>query len=261
MGRLISSGGPITVDEFRGEDRGLLGKGRALARKRGSRTPRYWVFAALLLSFWLQIDAAAAGGPAAIVEETDAPSLRLQAMDYVVEGQRIALQPGEAIILGYLASCQRERITGGEIVVGAAESQVVGGDVKRNRVECDGGAMDIAADQAAKSAVMVFRVPPPPATDANGHRLPAAQVTLFSLYPVIDAGPATGAVIVDRLDRSAQAVHLAVEGRSIDLATRHLKLAAGGLYRASIGERTIVFQISQGARSSGGPVLGRLLRL
>src|SRR5262245_9988903 len=85
VGRLISCGGPITVDEFCGKDHGLLGKGRALARQRGSRIPRYWVFAALLLSAWLQIDAAAAGGPAAVVEETDAPSLRLQAMDYVVE--------------------------------------------------------------------------------------------------------------------------------------------------------------------------------
>ena len=223
--------------------------------------PPHWVFATLLLTLGLRVDAEAAGGPAAVVEEANAPSLRLQVMDYVIEGQRIALQPSETIILGYLASCQRERITGGEIVVGAAESQVVGGDVRRNRVECDGGAMDITADQAAKSAVMVFRVPPPPATDANGHRLPAAQVTLFSLSPVIDAGPARGAVIVDRLDRSAQAIHLAVEGRSIDLATRHLKLAAGGLYRASVGERTIVFQISPGARSSGGPILGRLLRL
>ena len=112
---------------------------------------RRWRLTLLLLAIGLPIVTAAAADPAAIIDEINAPSVQLQAMDYVVEGQRIALRPGDSIILGYLASCQRERITGGEIVVGATQSQVIGGDVRRDKVECDGGSIQLTADQAAKS--------------------------------------------------------------------------------------------------------------
>jgi len=184
-----------------------------------------WLLAPLLLP----VGTAAAAEPAAIIEEISAPSLSLQPMDYVVAGQKIALKPGDSIILSYLASCERERITGGDVVVGIAESQVEGGEVKRDRVDCDGGGILLTPDQAAKSGVMVFRAPPAPATDTAGRRLPAARATLFSLYPVIDAGPAVGPLRIERLDRPAQPVSLAVAGHAVDLAVRHVKLAEGGL--------------------------------
>ena len=95
--------------------------------------------------------------PVALVEAIGTPRPGLQVMDSLSAGQMIALRPGERLVLDYLSSCTRETIVGGVVSIGAAESIVVGGDIKRERTECEGGKALLTADQASKSAVMVFR--------------------------------------------------------------------------------------------------------
>ena len=95
--------------------------------------------------------------PVALVEAIGTPRPGLQVMDPLSAGQMIALRPGERLVLDYLSSCTRETIVGGVVSIGAAESIVVGGVIKREKTECEGGKALLTADQASKSAVMVFR--------------------------------------------------------------------------------------------------------
>ena len=93
-------------------------------RQRSIRFAVYWGcrlhrFAFLLipvLSLLPAIDLAQQ--PAAIVEEIDATGATLSQFDYVVPGRVIDLEPTGTLTLGYLASCERERIQGGTVTVG-----------------------------------------------------------------------------------------------------------------------------------------------
>jgi len=100
--------------------------------------------------------AAHAAPVVAIVEEIGAAH-GVEAMDSLTAGQMIMLKPGEHLVLNYTTSCMHETITGGVVSIGTEQSIVVGGEVKRERVECDGGKALLTADQANHSAVMVFR--------------------------------------------------------------------------------------------------------
>jgi hypothetical protein len=101
--------------------------------------------------------AAASAGPVALIEEIGTPRPGLQVMDPLSAGQMTALRPGERLVLDYLGSCTRETIIGGVVSIGTAESIVVGGAIRREKTECEGGKVLLTADQASKSAVMVFR--------------------------------------------------------------------------------------------------------
>ncbi len=99
---------------------------------------------------------AQAAAVVAIVEEIGTAH-GVEAMDSLSAGQMIMLKPGERLVLNYTSSCMHETITGGVVSVGAEQSIVVGGEVRRERVECDGGKALLTAEQANHSAVMVFR--------------------------------------------------------------------------------------------------------
>lgn len=75
--------------------------------------------------------------PVAMVEEIDgAPAVRLEALDYVYQGQRLHLgEKGRAVIV-YFDGCRREAIRGGTVTVGAQRSEVVGGQVKPETLSC-----------------------------------------------------------------------------------------------------------------------------
>jgi hypothetical protein len=207
-----------------------------------------------LLAPWAA-GAAPAGQPSAIVEDVAAPSLTLQPMDYVAAGQVIALKADEAITLDYLASCAQERIRGGTVTVGTDQSTVAGGTVARDRVACDGGALQLSADQAAKSGVVVFRKKP-----GKHDALPAPALTVHSLGPVIDLG-APGRLTIERLDMAQPPLALSATRRWIDLGAQHHPLVAGGLYRCTAGGHSLVFRVDPAAAQPGGPLVGRLVRL
>lgn len=194
------------------------------------------------------LDAANAGEPVAIVEELAAVGTDLRFMDYVEEGRVIELGTHGTITLGYLVSCWLEEIRGGRVVVGRTESAVENGEVRRERVLCDGGPIQLSAAEADESGVMVFRRP-------AGERL-----TLYGASPVISFAGAGGAVVIERLDAPGERHTLTISGRYIDLSDSDTELARGGVYRATAGNAELVFVIDRFAEAGHTPVVGRLLR-
>ena len=80
---------------------------------------------------------ASAQTPSAIVESVKGQVAGAEFMDYVRPGQVIKLGANGSIVLAYLASCLRETITGGVVIVGADESRVSLGDISREKPVCD----------------------------------------------------------------------------------------------------------------------------
>ncbi len=201
---------------------------------------------AVALTFGL--NGASAGEPVAIVEALAAEGTGLRFMDYVEEGQIIDLGPNGTITLGYLTSCRQERIRGGRIVVGRKQSTVENGEVGRQRVDCDGGAIKLSAGEADKSGVMVFRKPP------------KRRLTLYGVSPVVLLSEAGGLVTIERLDRAGAPRTLTIAGHFVDLAVSGTTLAPGGIYRATVGDVALEFRIDPRALPGPSPVVGRLLR-
>ncbi len=200
------------------------------------------------LVFAVGFSAASAGEPVAIVETLAAEGTGLQFMDYVEEGRVIDLGTSGTITLGYLASCWIETIRGGRIVVGREQSRVENGEVRRERVDCDGGAIKLSAGEADKSGTMVFRKPP------------KRRLTLYGASPVVLLSGAGGSIIIERLDKAGAHLTLTLEGRFVDLAGSGTTLVPGGIYRATVGDVALEFQIDLLAKPGPSPVVGRLLR-
>lgn len=216
------------------------------------------LFATLLLSASFAAMAAAApaaAGPSAIVEDIKGKIEKLDVMDYVDSGQVVQLKAGDMLVLGYLKSCVRETIQGGKVTVGVDQSQVEGGKVERAKFACDGGKLQLTAEQAGKSGAMVFRKKP---TD----KAPApetAQTTIFSLSPAVSA-PAPGQLTIERIDQTGKPVTVKMTAAKMDLAKAGIKLDAGGTYRATLGDRKIVFAVDAKAAPGAGPLAGRLIQ-
>jgi hypothetical protein len=200
-----------------------------------------------------------AGDPVAMVEDVSGSPAGIQPMDYLAAAQVIHLRAQDGVIIDYLHSCVRETIEGGEVTIGADQSTVTGGTIKREKVECDGGALKLTADQAAKSGVVVFRKPPKPGQIA-------VDRTLFGASPVVEL-KGGGRLVVERLDKPGERLDLKVasadleHGSFYDFARAGHSLAAGGIYRASANGHKVVFKIDAAARPGEAPIAGRLLLL
>jgi hypothetical protein len=70
------------------------------------------------------------------VESIGGNSSGVEFMDYLHLGQIIRLHNREALVLSYKASCMRETITGGTVMVGLDRSQVQSGEVQRSVGRC-----------------------------------------------------------------------------------------------------------------------------
>ena len=223
------------------------------------RKPRAGVIArclapALVLAV-LSGSPATAAQPAALVEDVSGKLAGVAVMDYLDRGRTVDLAPGQVLTLSYLASCTYERITGGTVTVGMRESAVAGGSVERRQMPCDGGSLLLAAGEADKAGVSVFR----DGAIALAGSLPRAQVTLFRTKPVLVLGK-PGRVVFERLDSPDQPLEVEVPARTRDLAKDGPALKPGGLYRVRNGDRSLVVKVDPGAGASGGPALGRLIR-
>jgi len=158
--------------------------------------------------------------------------------DYLDQGQKKSLAPGARIVIGYLQSCQREVITGGQITVGVEQSQVTDGKVARERMECDGGALKLTKEQAGKSAVTMFRAP---ARSASGKgRVPKPQLTIYGASPVINL-------------TKAAAIKIPVREAFEDFAKSNQALAPGGVYRLSAGGRSIIVKVDPFVEQGAAP--------
>lgn len=202
---------------------------------------------------------------AALVEDAKGRNLDVDFMDYVDVGRVIKLGPNDELVLGYLRSCWRETIRGGTVTIGAEQSTVDGGNVRRQKVECDGGRMRLTQAQSGQAGVMVFRAPPRPAGAPAA--APQPQTTLYGLSPVLDV-QGGGTVTIERVDQPGEKVTIQVAAQQLqrgafhDLAKAGQALVAGGVYRASAGPgREIVFKVDTEAKPGQAPIVSRLLRL
>ena len=98
-----------------------------------------------------------AGAPVAIIEDVKAPSTKLQAMDYLEQGQSFALNPGETVTISYFNSCSVEKIDGGKVRIGLNKSAVTGGKMDSENVPCGGGGIVLTERQSDQAAGIVFR--------------------------------------------------------------------------------------------------------
>ena len=200
-----------------------------------------------------------AGDPVAMVEDVSGAPAGIQPMDYLAAAQVIKLGAQDEVIIDYLHSCVRETIEGGEVTIGADQSTVAGGTIKREKVECDGGALKLTADQAAKSGVVVFRKPPKPGQIA-------VDRTLFGVSPVVELKGA-GRLLVERLDKPGERLDIGLatadleRGSFYDFARAGRSLTAGGIYRATAHGHKVVFRIDTAAQPGLAPIAGRLLLL
>jgi hypothetical protein len=206
---------------------------------------------------------AAAGEPVAVIERISAPSTGLQFMDFVEVGRLIKLRAGESMSLGYFGSCIQEQIVGGSVQIGTNQSNVEGGEVQREQVECDGGRLQLDASSNDSSGVLILRSIDPASTAASGGNgtLPAAELTLFHTQPIIGISIPNSLLRIERLDASEPRLEVRIESRFLDLSTTANALTPGGLYKAEAVGHSIVFRIDPKAAAGGGPVIGRLLYL
>ena len=221
------------------------------------------IFGIVLQAAGAFILTASAQSPAAVVEEIQGSVPGIAFMDYVEPGQIIRLGAHDRIVLGYLKSCWRETISGGTVTVGPEQSEVAGGEMARAKVACEGGKMMLSAELAGKSGAMVFRqVPKPHAVAAAPH----PEFTLYGLSPVFEVRP-PGKLLVERLDQPGEHHEIAVteqalmRGAFLDFAKSGVALAPGGIYRAKLTDREIVFKIDPDAKPGDAPLVGRLARL
>ncbi len=192
--------------------------------------------------------------PVALVEDVSPGMKDVQTLSYVASGQVIDLGKDGKLTLGYLGSCAYEQIVGGRVTVGDRESQVRGGKVVRTKVECDGGRLILAANQAVHSGATAVRE----VDTSDDIGLVIHHVSPLFLLPKV------GRVVVKRLDVSGERHTLKVDddGMSIirlDLSERDIQLTPGGRYMVSSAGLARRFQISPDAAQDQAPLLGRLV--
>ena len=200
--------------------------------------------------------------PAAIVEDVQGKVDGIAFMDYVAPGKIIKLGPKASITLSYLKSCQRETISDGVVLVGAEQSTVQLGEVKREKVPCDTNAAKLSEREANQSAATTFRTM---RSDAKGAP-PAKLPTLYGVAPLIQAKSGS-TLVIERTDGKEPTIsvplksEIMVGGKFYDFAKAGKTLTPGGSYLAILGAKRYAFQVDASATSSPTPIVGRLLRL
>lgn len=199
--------------------------------------------------------------PAAIVEDVQGKVDGIAFMDYVAPGRIIKLGPKASITLSYLKSCQRETISEGVVLVGAEQSTVQLGEVKREKVPCDTNAAKLSEREANQSAATTFRTM---RSDAKG--TPAKLPTLYGTAPLVQARSGS-TLVIERTDGKELTIsvplksEIMVAGKFYDFAKAGKSLTPGGSYLAILGAKRYAFQVDPSATSSPTPIVGRLLRL
>jgi hypothetical protein len=203
--------------------------------------------------------AAAADTPVAIVEEVQGKVTGAELMDYVTPRTVIKLGQNGSIVLGYMNSCQREKITGiGTVIVGTDESSVHLADVKREKIECDAGHSHANSRETSEVAATVVR--------SMGTNLALRpQLTIYGVSPLVEA-KGRGTLTMERLDKTDQRQQIELngsqlKGRFFDFAAANRALTPGGTYLATFGSSKIVFRVDSLAKSGATPIVGRLLRM
>jgi hypothetical protein len=205
---------------------------------------------------------AAAESPVAVVEEVSGKVTGAEFMDYVTPKSVIKIGEGGSIVLSYMTSCRREKISGiGTVIVGTEESIVHLAEISAEKTDCDSRQSHATTRETSEVAATVLRSVDTSKTAA----LPQPQLTLYGASPFIEAR-GRGRLTVRRLDLvgERQQIDLGgtqLKGRFIDFARENVALVPGGLYAATFKSSQIVFRVDPQAKSGTTPIVGRLLRM
>lgn len=191
--------------------------------------------------------ALAVGKSVALIEESTAASV--QEFDLFKEGDSFNLSAGETVVIGYMTSCTRETITGGSVTIGAKESDVAGGKVAREEVQCTEPRLELTAAESQEGAVIAFR----PA-GAKKHTFTCTPLLMRSdkqtlFVEIVEAE--TGTVVAS----------LQSDAANIDLAAEKIELQPGRMYHIKrSGYNMIMLEIDKTAKP-GGSTLERAVLL
>jgi hypothetical protein len=203
---------------------------------------------------------AVAESPVAVVEEVSGKVSGAEFMDYVTPRSVIKIGAGGSIVLSYMKSCRREKISGiGTVIVGTEESIVHLADLKSEKTDCDPGQSRATTRETSAVAATVLR-----SVDKNAS-LPKPRLTLYGASPLVEAR-GRGTLTVQRLDMAGERQQIdlngnQLKGRFFDFATANRALAPGGLYAATFNSSKIVFQVDPQAKPGATPIIGRLLQM
>lgn len=200
------------------------------------------------------LSSAALAEPSALVEDISSDRGDVQLMDYLEPGQTVKLAPGEILTLGYFESCVQETITGGTVTVGQYESTVSGGAVETTEVDCDGGPVIVQAGVEQEAGAATFRA-------AGATTMPVPDRLIFGLSPIIKLSGPANQIVIERLDAETSPKTLAAAGSIVDTAAMGVTLEAGGTYRVTAGDKSLVFKVSKLSQPTGAPAVSRLLPL
>lgn len=175
-------------------------------------------------------------------------------MDLLDKGRKIRLPEGATLTIGYFGSCLREKITGGEVIIGSDKSSVIGGKREAETVDCNGGPRVVPAKRGAETAGAVFRK-----GESPRKKYPKPDWTLYGTQPVLLFSQQVDRVRIERLDREDEkSIDLAISGRSIDTGKAGVLLDPGGLYALTSGSNIYILKVSPLAVPNV-PLLSRLV--
>lgn len=205
---------------------------------------------------------AAAQSPVALIEDVQGKVTGAEFMDYVTPKTVIKIAAGGSVVISYMKSCQREKISGlGTVIIGNEESLVHIAEVKREKTECDSAQSHATTKATSAAAATVLR-------SLKEDKSAAAikpQLTIYGTSPVVEA-KGKGTLVVERLDIKGERQQIELtgsqaKGKFYDFAGSNKSLAAGGTYAATFGASKIVFRVDPQAKPGATPIVGRLIRL
>jgi hypothetical protein len=204
---------------------------------------------------------AAAQSPVAVIEEVQGKVTGAEFMDYVTPKTVIKLGDGGSVVISYMNSCRREKISGiGTVIVGTDESKVHLADVQAEKTECDSKQAHATTKATSEVAATVLR-----SIDKSKDAGIKTQLTLYGTSPLFEVR-GKGTLVVDRLDVRGERQQIELngsqhKGRFYDFAGTSKTLSPGGVYAATFGSKKIVFRVDPQAKSGATPIVGRLIRL
>lgn len=191
--------------------------------------------------------------PVAIVEDIRPQRENLQIMDFVDVGMKIELTANELMVLGYLNSCIQETIRGGAVTIGEEKSTLIGGQVERRLLTCEGTTKtSTTKSKKGDLAAVVFR-------NKTFSKIPKAERNVYGLSPLIYLSQKADYVYLSRMDGKDKSYKVGVKNYIVDLAQEGIILRRNVTYRVKAGKRAITFMVSAKAKRKVS-VLERLLR-
>lgn len=187
----------------------------------------------------------------AIVEEASG-SLTIGPFDVLEEGDQVDLGESGTLTLGYFSSCVSEAITGGRVIVGSRQSEVLDGDVVRTTVECDGGNVMLSESQQAQSGADVFR-------DETRKQKNAKYVS-FSDQPILIFFEPVNSLRIRRIDDDGIDEIIAINGSIANFEVLGIRLFNGGIYQVRMRDRRFYLIPQERSGNRAPSLLNRVIR-